>query len=321
MAVRVSEERWARTRAIVLQTELMRVTVLPEHGARIASIVYIPEAREILWAPPGFRALPTPTYGMVYADQPAIGVDECLPTIGVDAYNGRALPDHGEAWAVPWEARKGRDSIETVVALRQSPLRVSRHLFFVRDDAIRLDYIVTNTSNAPEPVLWALHPLMRWENGTRIILPPEVASVEVGAVMGMSPLRPNASAAWPQSDRLDIGGVELNHNGEPAAVKCYVGPMTERWAALHDLLQGVVVGFTFTTPMLGLWLNRGAWGGYTHVAIEPATGTSDLLSEAVTRENVLTVPANSSASWSVTIGIAGGIAAVRGIAPDGRILT
>src|SRR5438270_2027219 len=160
MAVRVSEERWARTRAIVMQTELMRVTVLPEHGARIASIVYIPEAREVLWTPPGFRALPTPTYGMTYADQPAVGIDECLPTIGADTFNGRALPDHGEVWAVPWQIGKGRDAIETEVTLRRSPLRFNRRISFARDDAIRLDYTVTNTSNVPEPVLWALHPLM-----------------------------------------------------------------------------------------------------------------------------------------------------------------
>jgi galactose mutarotase-like enzyme len=321
MAVRVREGRWARARAVVLESELLRVTVLPEHGARIASLVYRPEGREILWAPPGLRGLPAPTYGMAYADHPAVGIDECLPTIGADAFNGRALPDHGEAWSVPWALSTGKNYIETVVTLRHSPLRFNRAVSFARADAIRLDYTVTNTSNAPEPVLWALHPLMRWENGTRVILPPEVTQVEVGAVMGMSPLRPNSTAAWPQTDRLDIGGAELNHTGEPAAAKCYIGPLAERWAALHDLLSGVAVGFSFTTPMLGLWLNRGAWGGYTHVAIEPTTGTSDLLSEAVERENVLSVPANGTATWSVTIGVAGGIASVRGVEPDGRIRT
>jgi hypothetical protein len=258
---------------------------------------------------------------MTYADQPAVGIDECLPTIGVDTFNGRLLPDHGEAWAVPWDVQTGRDFIATKVTLRQSPLQFRRVISFTRDDAIRLDYTVMNTNNAPEPVLWALHPLMRWENGMRILLPPEVTAVAVGAVMGVSPLRSDTTAVWPQSGQLDIAGGELNHNGESAAMKCYAGPLTERWAAMHDLLQGIAVGFSFTTPMLGLWLNRGAWGGFTHVAIEPTTGTSDLLSQAVAQGNVLTVPAEGAASWSVTIGVAGGIASVRGVAPDGRILT
>src|SRR5262249_16377770 len=155
-------------------------------GARIASLVYIPEAHEVLWTPPGFRALPTPTWGMTYADQPAVGIDECLPTIGVDTFNGRLLPDHGEAWAVPWGVQTGRDFIATEVTLRQSPLQFRRVISLTRDDAIRLDYTVMNTNNAPEPVLWALHPLMRWEHGMRILLPPEVTAVEVGAVMGVS---------------------------------------------------------------------------------------------------------------------------------------
>ena len=68
--MRVREERWARTRGVVLESELLRVVVLPEQGARIASLLYRPGGREALWSPPGFRALPTPTYGMAYADHP-----------------------------------------------------------------------------------------------------------------------------------------------------------------------------------------------------------------------------------------------------------
>lgn len=321
MTTRVHEERWARERGIVLENELLRVVVLPEQGARIVSLLHRPSGREALWSPPGLRALPPPTYGMAFADHPAVGIDECLPNIWADMHAERDLPDHGEAWSVPWEATTGKDRIETTVTLRQSPFRLTRRITFVNHTAVALDYALTNTSNAPAPCLWALHPLMTWQPGMRIILPPSISAVEIGSVSGTSPLHEYTPALWPKTDGVDLAGVQLNANGAPAATKVYVGPIseTERWAALHDTLAGFVVGFAFTVPMLGLWLNRGAWGGYTHVAIEPATGISEHLSTAVARENVLTVPAGETAYWSVTIAVTSGITNVTGVTLEGIV--
>jgi hypothetical protein len=321
MATRVREERWARARGVVLESELLRVVVLPEQGARIASLLHRPSGRDALWSPPGLRALPPPTYGMAYADHPAVGIDECLPNIWADTYAGRDLPDHGEAWSVPWETTTGKDRIESTVTLRQSPFRLTRRITFANDTAIALDYALTNTGHAPAPCLWALHPLMTWQPGMRIILPPSVSDIEIGSVAGICALHEYAPATWPKTDGVDLAGVQLNGNDAPAATKVYVGPMTERWAALHDTLAGFVVGFAFTVPMLGLWLNRGSWGGYTHVAIEPATGISEHLSTAVERGNVLTVPVGETAYWSVTIAVTSGVTNVTGVTLEGMIRT
>jgi hypothetical protein len=303
MATRVREERWARARGVVLESELLRVVVLPEQGARIASLLHRPSGRDALWSPPGFRALPPPTYGMAYADYPAVGIDECLPNIWADTYAGRDLPDHGEAWSVPWETTTGKGRIESTVTLRQSPFRLTRRITFANNTAIALDYALTNTGNALAPCLWALHPLMTWQPGMRIILPPSVSDVEIGSVAGICALHEYAPATWPETDGVDLAGVQLNGNDAPAATKVYV----------------FVVGFAFTVPMLGLWLNRGSWGGYTHVAIEPATGISEHLSTAVERDNVLTVPAGETAYWSVTIVVTSGITNVTGVTLDGTI--
>lgn len=320
MAVRVREEMWGRVRGLALESDLLRAVVLPGHGARIVSLVHRPSNRQVLWKPPGLRGLPAPTYGMTYADHPAVGIDECVPTIGADTHDEQALPDHGEAWSVPWDVARGRDWIETAVRLRVSPCYFTRRLSFARPDALRLDYTLTNTSNAPAPVLWALHPLLRWERGMRVILPPEVTAVRMGAVMGRSPLPPRATVPWPLAAGLDIGAAQLNADDEPAALKCYTAPLIERWAALHDGLQGFVVGFAFTMPVLGLWLNRGAWGGYTHIALEPATAAADLLSESVTDGTALTIPAGETATWRVIIAADSGYVQVYGVTPEGEIL-
>lgn len=320
MAVRVREVTWRRARGLEMESELLRAVVLPEHGARIVSLIHRPSNREILWKPPELRGLPAPTYGMAYHAHPAVGIDECVPTIGVDTHDGQTLPDHGEAWSVPWDVARGRDWIETAVRLRASALYVTRRLSFTRPDALRLDYTLTNMGSAPTAALWAQHPLLRWERGMRIVLPPEVAAVRTGAVMGRCPLPPHARVPWPFAAGLDLGAAQLNTTDEPAAVKCYTAPLSARWAALHDGLQGFVVGFAFTTPALGLWLNRGAWGGYTHVALEPTTAPADLLSEAVALGSALTIPAGETATWRVTIAADSGYAQVRGVTPAGEIL-
>lgn len=302
----LQETTWKGARAFVLTSDKARITVLPERGARIASLVYLPTGRELLWWPDDLMMLPTPTYGMPYADHPAVGIDECLPTIWADTFDGKELPDHGEVWSVPWGVNATNDLIETSVGLRQTPFLFRRRLSFTGPASIRLDYTLTNHGDRPYPALWALHPLMRWRPGMRIILPPAASAVEIGSVDGASPLTPyTPGASWPVHAGLDLAHAALNTDGAPASTKLYAGPLTgESTAALRDDNDGFMATFSFPTDpcrYLGVWINRGAWGGYTHVALEPATGVSEFLSRATARDAVLTVPAGGTVSWYVTI--------------------
>lgn len=318
-----TETTWKGARAFTLANDALRVTVLPGHGARIASLVHLPTGREVLWWPDDLDTLPPPTYAMPYADHPAVGVDECLPTIWADSFRGQALPDHGEAWSLPWGVDATDAAIETVVLLRRTPFALTRRLS-LRDGAVRLDYLLTNVGDEPYPALWALHPLMRWRPGTRVVLPPSVTTVETGSVSGQSPLPAyTTGATWPAAHGLDLAAVALNADGAAASTKLYAGPLVDGWAALHDAADGFAVGFAFPPDPcthLGLWLNRGDWGGYTHVALEPATGPTEFLSEAVARGAALTLPGGESVTWFVTIAVANGVASVGGVTPDGAFL-
>lgn len=307
----LQETIWKGARAFTLMGEAVSVTVLPEQGARIVSLVYLPTGRELLWSPDDLSTLPAPIYAMPYAEHPAVGIDECLPTIWADTYMGISLPDHGEAWSIPWGVNATNDGIETSVGLRRTPFLFQRRLSLAGTAAVRLDYTLTNHhSSQPHPALWALHPLMRWQPGMRIILPPSVTTVEVGSVDGASPLTPyTPGASWPMHRGLNLAQAQLNIDGAPASTKVYAGPLaeTEGWAILEDPADGFSARFDYPTDpcrYLGLWLNRGEWGGYTHVALEPATGVTEFLSQATARDAVLTVPAGGSVTWYVTITLA-----------------
>lgn len=317
----ITEGTWKGAKTLVLTSGALRATLLPEHGARIASLIHTPTNREILWWPDDLTTLPEPTYGMPYADHPAVGIDECIPTIGVDQIGGEELPDHGEAWSQPWETRVVGEWVETLVTLRTMPFHFTRRLSFAADTALRLDYTLTNYSMAPAPALWAMHPLMRWHAGMRVVLPPAVTAVEVGSVSGSSPLVAGASSVpWPAASGLDLAGAQLNTDDTPAATKLYTGPLAEGWAALHDPAARFAVGFAFpveTTPFLGLWLNRGAWGGYTHVALEPTTGPAETPTTAAARGQILIAPANTTVAWSVMLAVGTNVETISGITPEG----
>lgn len=319
------ETTWKGARAFALENEALRVAVLPEHGARIASLVHRRTGREILWWPDDLDTLPPPTYAMPYADHPAVGIDECVPTIWADTFRGLSLPDHGEAWSQPWGVNATNDVIETAVRLRRTPFELIRRLS-LHGSAVRLDYTLKNTSAEAYPALWAAHPLMRWQPGTRIVLPPSVRTVEIGSVGGDSPLPAyTAGAAWPHAHGLDLAAAQLNAGGAAASTKLYAGPLApgDGWAALHDAAGGFAVGFAFPTDVcthLGLWLNRGEWGGYTHVALEPATGPTEFLSRATERGAVLTVPGGGSATWWATLAASDGVASVGGVTASGAFL-
>jgi len=109
---------YKKARAVILQNDLLRAVVLPERGSKIASLVYRPLGRELLWQTAG-EEYPPAKYADPYGPEHATGFDEMFPTISPCwcedfPWAGTAMPDHGEVWSLrgtmrsrtttwPWE--------------------------------------------------------------------------------------------------------------------------------------------------------------------------------------------------------------------------
>jgi len=52
---------------------------------------------------------------------------------------------------------------------------------------------------------------------------------------------------------------------------------------------------------LGLWLTRGGWNGYHHVALEPANGAADALTDAVKAGQGGLLAPQEKRSWQVKL--------------------
>jgi galactose mutarotase-like enzyme len=269
----------------VLNNQDLELAVVPELGARIISLKDRRTGREWMWHPAGGRKLFRNRCGDDFAGSPLAGLDECLPTIAPCSWQGRQLPDHGEAWAVPWAV--DRDAwadgvLCTKVSLQISPFDFERTIELA-DNEIRLDYRLTNRSANQERYLWAMHPLLRLQSGDRLELPASTRALLNGS---------------PWIDVLNSDKM----NG--ACEKIFAWPVSEGLAAIHNPETGDRLAFKWDAAenkTLGLWLTRGGWHGHHHFAIEPANGEPDTLSAATQRDRCGAVPPHGSAGWQVVL--------------------
>jgi hypothetical protein len=243
--------------------------------------------------------------GTPFDESSLVGADECLPSIADCEWRGRAIPSHGEAWSAMWEfdrlaLTQGR--IVTRLQLPLSPFWVERTVR-VEGSHVIFDYALRNTDFGPQEFMWAFHPLMHIHDGDRLEL-PGIGQMLTEAAMGV-PLGERGDAiAWP----YPIEGVALDQLdfGRPnAAVKLFSQPNAATSATIRNERTGDALRFDFDprrVDTLGVWLTRGGWRGYHHLAVEPGIGAPDPLDVAVEgwKRFALVMP-DGTYRWQFTI--------------------
>jgi hypothetical protein len=180
----------------------------------------------------------------------AWGWDEMVPNVDACSYPGPGpwagtpLPDHGEAWRLPWtvlEESAGVGSMEC--SGRLLPWRLGRRIHLT-NRAVRVDYTYYNLGAQPLYAYWCAHPLFRYEAG-----------MEIGV----------------------DGGDRLAGLGEGTSTKRFLRRGSVDRVRL-GWKSGVAVEVAWDpdlTPYAGIWACNGDLGGYHQIAIEPATGGGD----------------------------------------------
>ncbi|HUE75220.1 MAG TPA: DUF5107 domain-containing protein, partial [Chloroflexota bacterium] len=124
--------------ALALESDAIRLVVLPTVSGKMISLVDHSTGREWLWRSPTRRLQP-PRYASNFADWDISGFDECFPGIEEGPYPefpwaGVEVPDHGEWWTLPWNSRV--DDGEIVLSLHgvRFPYQVEKRISFVAPD-------------------------------------------------------------------------------------------------------------------------------------------------------------------------------------------
>ena len=306
----IFQTAWHDLIAYTLESEAMRVTLVPSLGAKIVSLYDKNHRRE--WLVPPIRPVRQTAYGDNFVSQDMCGWDEMLPTIVACEVQGKKLPDHGEVWSIPWKLESADSSLAFSIDGVALPYRFTRTAALIIPETLELGYCLLNTGGQAFPYLWAAHPQFAADEHTRLLLPPEVA--QVVNVIENDPLWGPAGAVYPWPAAAAASGVRWQLDTvrgveNQACRKFYTRPeQAIGWAALMDDQHGCQLRIEWSAdfaPYLGLWIDEGRYNTAPVAALEPSNGYYDSLERAIANQRVAVLEAGQSVNWAVYASIQG----------------
>ena len=297
---------------VCLENDVLRVTVLPQVGGMIESLVHKPSGRDLLYHHP--RVVPRPAYYRAPVDDWwAGGVIEGLPTCFACNVEDQSLPDFGEAWSEPWTVvDKNPSSAILRYTTRIWPLRITRVMsLFNGESALRLTYSIENLGDTEKAFLWGVHPTVPVGDRSWIQVP--AATEELAGEQGS----PGPAEASP----FRRGPVEFADIAVQGQRFSYLsGFPPDMWYAVWD--DGAPVGFGMRFkadefPCLGMWLLDG-WRGLRAITLEPWIGWPGSLAEAIAKGRARVLPPRGRFDANLTMIAFAPVGAVRGFDETGR---
>lgn len=317
METTLKSTTWHGIKAWVFENKILQLVVVPEMGAKFVSLLDKRSGREWLMDK-GDRPFRPVEHAANFVEQDMSGWDEMFPTIvacnypGVGELQGARLPDHGEVWTLPWQKKDhGSDRLTLSVTGVALPYRLTRSLMFSHPDCFKFSYSLKNLSNLAMPYLWAAHPQFVCPAGTRVLLPPQVQTVNNVLDESWGWGAPHTQWLWPSQDQNNSKR-QIDLIGEPSlkrARKVFIPPeLRIDWASLQtpsgDWLK--MDWDSNKVPYFGLWVDEGALSSKSVAAPEPMTGYYDSLELAVKNERVSILPPGETQSWWLTVQVGSG---------------
>jgi len=268
-----------------LENEFLRVTVVPDIGAKVHELFYKPLARDLLFHHPRVE-LRAPVFGANVDNWWTGGIDDALPTGHACVVEGEELPFLGEAWSLPWsietiDGETFRFSREGVI----TPFRIERWMTLREGESfVRMRHRITNIGLLPFSFIWGIHPGLPLGPATRIQIPGRRAIVDesfpndrLGAA--------GTEYQWPHPEIVELGP-------DPAGTwdMHYVTDLTAGWFAVRDDVWGTGFGMTFPEDIfrsVWVWLVDGGWRGIRCLAVEPWLGYPARLDRAIAAGNAV----------------------------------
>ena len=296
-------------KAEVLENDFLKVSVIPELGAKIAQIKDKHANYDWLWEDPT-RPLRARQVTDKYDEHDITGFDECFPNIGISSYPGDPdliLPDHGELWSQAWSCEKTNDSIISTAIGKVLPYKFERKIT-LKDRSLVFSYAIENTGQESFKGFWSAHPLFNAVEGMQILLNgnrPMTKEFGFSGRMGSDGADGYEghldSYIWPNTigesgKSYDLSQVTL---AEPLTDKVVVSTPDDGVITLLNPHHKCSVRFLLNPqeiPYVGMCFNLDAWpftGRKARwLAIEPSTGPTDKLDESDQMSEVPTFSVN-----------------------------
>jgi len=288
-----------------MQNEKVRLTVLPELGAKIYDIIYVPRGVNVLWHNPRVHPRKVP-FGSRFDDVWSGGWDEIFPNDAESTVGNERYPDMGEVWSIEWdsEVHEGRNesTLVTSVDCPITPVSISRRITMHKGaSGFDCAYEFTNQGHDTVKFLWKIHPAFQINSSCRISVP---------ATEGIVDNRYSSSFAseryrWPiavsrEGKKVDVSVVNPHSN---TCTLHYLTGLRDGRAALSDAVNGLKSTIKFQKEVMDsvwLFLAYGAWRGIFNAVIEPSTSYPYDLAEAITQGHVAELDGNGKLRASVS---------------------
>ena len=283
--------------AIVLESDLLRVAVLPDKGADIYELVHVPTGIDVLFKTPwGLRPPGAPPReeadGLEFIGNYEGGWQELLPNANdACSYEGVDLPFHGEVALLPWEAEVLDDGTDAA-ALRLSvrgerlPLALERVMRLERGrPELVVEGTVTNEGAVRVPLVWGHHLVVGppfLEAGCRLDAPATTIVTADQVWEQTARLEPGQRSQWPYAQLRGGGTVDLREVPGPEAGShddLFVGGFTEGRANVVNPRLGLTFRLRWDEgvfPWVVLWQPYGgavdpSLAGSYALGVEPWT--------------------------------------------------
>lgn len=326
---RVHEVTIAGLRAVVLENERLRVTILADKGTDIVEFNDKRRDLDFNWfTPTGIRnpadtvagSDPVGTFHDIFPG----GWQEIFPSAGrPTTYRGTSLAQHAEVSVQPWDYEIVADD-EGEVAVRFSvqtvrlPYRLTKTFRLASGDTtLRVEEEAVNEAPVAMDAMWGQHlafgrPFLK--PGHRIWLPDGVEVLPHQDDVARRMTR-NGPHQWPIVPAISGGTIDLSIIPDPGTPSemAYLAGFTEGWYELTNAERtaGVRVEWDAQVlPYLWFWQELGAsadypfWGQFYTVGLEPCSSypTSGLSSGVDSGTALAFAPGErKSLSWSVAV--------------------
>ena len=335
---RIHETTWYDIPTIVLENELIRISLLAGKGTDLVEFNYKPNDLDFAWlAPAGVRnplalASTSPDLLATFLDTYPGGWQEVFPNAGAPAqWAGASYGQHGEVFALPWDVAIETDTVETV-AVRftvrgvKSPC-VTTKVVSLRSGVpgIRFEETVANPSPVPVDVMWGHHitfggPFL--VPGVKIALPEGLTAFPHEDVVGPGGRRVDTTDpfAWPIGNNA-AGEPEdfsiVPEQGAPSEL-FYLTGFAGGVGGYEITRPGDALGMRVewdaaTLPYLWYWQEFGRTTGYPwygrsyNIGLEPSSSyPTNGLPDAVANGSALRIEPGERRSLWLTATVIGG---------------
>ena len=303
-------------KTVVLENEMLRVTVIADKGADIFELVHKPSDTDFMWRTPWSvrnQALWVPSTGWgegIFHDLYIGGWNTIAPTGGfAQDYMGAEIGQHNETNMMPWDVHILEDSPMRVsakfsVRAVRTPFWIEKTITLEKDSpVVTVQDTLINEAEEPAPVQWGQHvalgePFLRSNcildmPGAGFIVPAQ----EGDELPAGTRLTPGQIGKWHTAEAPDGSEVDLRRfppKSDRLVDYLSFNDLSDGWYAVTNPDRGLGIGIVWNKELfryLWYWQVFGGHSGYPwykrtyNVGLEPFTSLPSGMPEPGTNQS------------------------------------